>query len=78
MKTKEELNQIKKEIDDLSNKLMDLSEDELKEVTGGEYIDVDYFNTWEVIPTITGCKFEGNKSSSTGGAIYYEDQNNNK
>lgn len=78
MKTKEELNQIKKEINDLSNKLKELNEDELKEVTGGEYIDVDYFNTWEIIPTISDCKFEGNKASSSGGAINYNGQNNNK
>lgn len=35
MKTKEELNAIKKEYEDVKNKLSELNEDELKEVTGG-------------------------------------------
>lgn len=78
MKTKEELNLIKEEIANLTNKLKELSEDELKEITGGEYIDIDHFNTWEVLPTITECKFKGNKTTADGGAIYYDDQRENK
>ena len=35
MKTKEELNAIKKEIEDLNEKCRELTEEELKEVTGG-------------------------------------------
>ena len=35
MKTKEELNALKNEVKDLNAKLAELSEDELKEVTGG-------------------------------------------
>ena len=35
MKTKDELNQLKKEYEALNNKLKELSEDELKEVSGG-------------------------------------------
>lgn len=35
MKTKEELNAIKEEVDTVSKKLAELSEDELKQVTGG-------------------------------------------
>ena len=35
MKTKEELNTLKNEVKDLNAKLAELSEDELKEVTGG-------------------------------------------
>ena len=35
MKTKEELKQIKEEVETLGKKLEELSEDELKEVTGG-------------------------------------------
>lgn len=35
MKTKEELNTIKKEVENINKKLAELNEDELKEVTGG-------------------------------------------
>ena len=35
MKTKEELQQLKKEFEELNSKLKQLSEDELKEVCGG-------------------------------------------
>ncbi len=35
MKTKEELEQIKEEYSELNNKLAELSEDELTQVTGG-------------------------------------------
>ena len=35
MKTKEELNALKNEVKSLNKKLAELSEDELKEVTGG-------------------------------------------
>lgn len=35
MKTKEELQDLKKECEDLARKLKELSEDELKEVAGG-------------------------------------------
>ena len=35
MKTKEELNALKNEVKDLNAKLAELSEDELKEVSGG-------------------------------------------
>ena len=35
MKTKEELNALKNKVKDLNAKLAELSEDELKEVTGG-------------------------------------------
>ena len=38
MKTKEELNALKEEVETLNAKLMDLSEDELKQVGGG----IDY------------------------------------
>ena len=36
MKTKEELKQLKEEVEKLGEKLKGLSEDELKEVTGGD------------------------------------------
>ena len=35
MKTKEELNALKEEVETLNKKLAELSEDELKQVTGG-------------------------------------------
>ena len=40
MKTKEELKQIKEEVETLGKKLKELSEDELKEVTGGVVLHV--------------------------------------
>ena len=38
MKTKEELNELKQELETLSSKLQELTEDELKEITGGVLI----------------------------------------
>ena len=38
MKTKEELNVLKKEIEDLNEKCRELTEEELKEVVGGHAI----------------------------------------
>ena len=35
MKTKEELNALKEEVETLNNKLKELTDDELKQVTGG-------------------------------------------
>ena len=43
MKTKEELNALKNEVKDLNAKLAELSEDELKEVTGGKYVGYEIF-----------------------------------
>lgn len=40
MKTKEELEQLKKEYEDLAKKLNELSEDELKEIAGGYRKDI--------------------------------------
>ena len=40
-KTKEELNQLKTEYETLNNKLKELTEDELREVTGGGKNDKD-------------------------------------
>ena len=40
MKTKEELNVLKKEYDELNRKLTELSEDELKDVFGGVELDI--------------------------------------
>ena len=40
MKTKEELNALKEEVEALNRKLTELTEDELKQVTGGHGISV--------------------------------------
>ena len=37
MKTKEDLEELKEEVESLNKKLAELTEDELKEVTGGVY-----------------------------------------
>ena len=37
MKTKEELNALKEEVETLNKKLQELSEDELQQVSGGRY-----------------------------------------
>ena len=42
MKTKEELNALKEEVDTLNKKLAELTEDELILVTGGTYADSIY------------------------------------
>ena len=44
MKTKEELNALKEEIETLNKKLAELSEDELKQVAGGLDITVNDFS----------------------------------
>ena len=48
MKTKEELNALKEEVETLNKKLAELSEDELKQVSGGgivisewNYVDIE-------------------------------------
>ena len=45
MKTKEELNALKKEVEVLNKKLAELSEDEVKQVTGGLDLNVGYENS---------------------------------
>lgn len=55
MKTKEELTQLKEEYESLSNKLKELTEDELKEVTAGSMPEIkkneDYvMSTFPFIP----------------------------
>ena len=42
MKTKEELNALKEEVETLNNKLKELTDDELKEVTGGTNVGWDW------------------------------------
>ena len=38
MKTKEELNALKEELETMNKKLAELTEDELKQVTGGAFV----------------------------------------
>ena len=51
MKTKEELNAIKEEIDSLKKKLAELTEDELKQIVGGSSIPG--------LETIGPCPYSG-------------------
>ena len=44
MKTKEELNALKEEVKTLNKKLAELTEDELKQVSGGAAGSVQFFN----------------------------------
>ena len=52
MKTREELNELKEEVEALSRKLSELSEDEMNEVTGGYTIPKPY-----IFPTYHNEKF---------------------
>ncbi len=65
-KTKEELNVLKKEYEELINKLHDLTEEEVKQVTGGEYCpyntvmecqDCGYTYLWDgdYVGRVFGC-----------------------
>lgn len=56
MKTKEELNAIKEEIDSLKKKLAELTEDELKQVTGGVTLDMKGKSSYNVafFPGLSG------------------------
>ena len=45
MKSKEELDALKEEVDNLNKKLAELSEDELKEVAGGVTLDMNGKNS---------------------------------
>lgn len=52
-KTKEELNENKKEYEKIINKLHELNEDELKQITGGaDSIDVETYTNWEILPSM--------------------------
>ena len=41
MKSKEELNALKEEVETVSRKLHELTEEELEQVTGGSYVHLD-------------------------------------
>ena len=43
MKTKEELNALKEEVEALNKKLAELTEEELAEVTGGQQYDINIY-----------------------------------
>lgn len=87
MKTKDELNALKNEIERLKAKLAELTDEELKEVVGGrvtaccdtvkqEYTTVGcQFNNGQIDNSqITGSKFTYN-SAYSGGAIFPSAQN---
>ena len=49
MKSKEELNDLKKEVEALNKKLADLNEEELKQITGGDVLfDLDTQHKYEL------------------------------
>ena len=52
MKSKEELNALKKEIEDLNEKCRELTEEELKEVTGGVTAEYIYMPLVSIIQPI--------------------------
>lgn len=43
MKTQEELNELKQEFETLTNKLKELTDEELKEVAGGSWVEKEEF-----------------------------------
>ena len=52
-KTKQELEELKKQVETLKTKLKDLDEDELRSIVGDIDIeDIEHYAEWEVIPTI--------------------------
>lgn len=56
MKTKEELNALKNEVEALNMKLSELTEEELSQVVGG---DVTSANIVGYVPTVTSCSPSG-------------------
>ena len=52
-KTKQELEELKKQVESIKTKLNELDEDEIKSVIGGIDIeDIEHYAEWEVIATI--------------------------
>ena len=52
MKTKEELNALKEEVETLNKKLAELSEDELKQVAGGcDVYEIFFYNSQKLSET---------------------------
>ena len=52
MKTKEELNALKEEVETLNKKLAELNEDELQQVSGGNYFNE--LTIGDITPTLVG------------------------
>lgn len=73
MKTKEELRELKNQFEELSRKLAELNEDELRDVSGG--VSAEFVRPVQqlVCPVIKECKFEGNTAKGDGGAIQFEE-----
>ena len=46
MKSKEELNALREEVESVGKKMTELSEEELKEITGGMKIDTENVPDW--------------------------------
>lgn len=59
MKTKEELNEIREEVEAVKEKLKALSEEELEAVAGGMKVDVEEDQSW--LKTIADLFFKVNK-----------------
>ena len=52
-KTKQELEELKKQVESIKTKLNELDEDEIRSIVGGVDIeDIEHYAEWEVIPTI--------------------------
>ena len=70
MKTKEELNELKQNCIELSNKLKELTDDELKLVTGGFDLDIP-INEKGAYASVFGltCEFMFNTDTGEGGHI---------
>ena len=87
-KTKEELNQLKTEYESLANKLQELTDDELMQVTGGDantikttyYLATDGNGSWKEYNmfVITSIIVSGNTVPNSGKTITYKDLLNNE
>lgn len=52
-KTKQELEELKKQVESIKTRLNELDEDEIRSIVGGIDIeDIEHYAEWEVIPTI--------------------------
>ena len=52
-KTKQELEELKKQVESIKTKLNELDEEEIRSIVGGIDIeDIEHYAEWEVIPTI--------------------------
>lgn len=52
-KTKQELEELKKQVESVKTRLNELDEDEIRSIVGGIDIeDIEHYAEWEVIPTI--------------------------